>query len=149
MKELQGAPSIYSARYAPGTDQDRYRALLKALDQVEERSAYITCALCLSGLSQEIQSQYSDLSAFPGLRWYKNSIVVEGHCHGQITVQAHGSNGFGYDPIFQLSDGRYVGELTAEEKHKVSHRAEACKKIYPFLKKIFDICLDWSYKQVI
>jgi XTP/dITP diphosphohydrolase len=136
---LNGAPGIYSARYAEGSDRDRYMMLLKNLRGVTQREAHFTCALSLSGLSQSVREYYADLSEFSGLRWYRDSLIAEGYCHGKILDSAYGDHGFGYDPVFQLNDGRYVGELKAQDKNLVSHRAQACKKIYPFLKKIFDI----------
>lgn len=58
-------------------------------------------------------------------------IQVRGTAEGEITRKAFGGGGFGYDPIFYFPPlGKTFGELTAEEKNKVSHRANALKKLY-------------------
>ncbi|MFN2362925.1 MAG: non-canonical purine NTP pyrophosphatase, partial [Halarsenatibacteraceae bacterium] len=64
--------------------------------------------------------------------------TVRGNCSGRIISEFRGENGFGYDPIFYLPEkGRTFAELTTEEKNKISHRANALKK----MKKILD---NWN-----
>jgi XTP/dITP diphosphohydrolase len=64
--------------------------------------------------------------------------VVRGTFRGRIATASKGSNGFGYDPIFEPSDeppgGRTVGELPADEKNRRSHRAAAARRMAPFLR---------------
>lgn len=113
---LNGEPGVRSARYAPGTDADRVQKLLEALRRVppELRGAAFQCALCL---------------AAPG----GDLVEVEGECRGAIARAPRGVHGFGYDPVFELPDGRTMAELTREEKATVSHRARAFAKLRPAL----------------
>lgn len=110
---LGGEPGIYSARWA-GADtsyHDRFRLLFQRLDGVPmaERAAHYRCVIAL---------------AEPAPRGLYT--VVEGALDGQIAHEACGSGGFGYDPIFYVAElGRTVGELRAEEKHRISHRGRA------------------------
>jgi len=114
---LGGRPGVHSARYAPGTDADRYRALLLELDAVpvDRRGAAFRCALCL---------------AFPDGR----TVVEEGDCPGRIARAPCGEGGFGYDPVFVVSElGRTMAELTRAEKSRVSHRGRAFARMRPHL----------------
>lgn len=117
---LGGRPGVYSARYsASGTDEDNNKKLVKecaALDEEGRRASYV-CAIVLARGGQEIYS-------------------CEGKCYGRIVLEAHGNGGFGYDPYFYLPEyGQTFGELPAEEKNKISHRALALKKVQEFLQK--------------
>ncbi len=116
---LDGAPGIRSARWVPGTDADRMQALLEALSDVpsEHRAARFVCAMTFCG--------------------FGSPIGVEGVCEGRITFSAWGAGGFGYDPIFELPDGRTMAELSPEEKNHVSHRGQALRKILPLLESLF------------
>ena len=117
---LGGRPGVYSARYsASGTDEDNNKKLVEecaALDEEGRRASYV-CAIVLARGGQEIYS-------------------CEGKCYGRIVLEAHGNGGFGYDPYFYLPEyGQTFGELPAEEKNKISHRALALKKLQEFLQK--------------
>ena len=108
---LDGAPGLYSARYA-GEDADdaaNRAKLLAALDGVadEQRSARFRC---LVGI------------AFP---YTTNVRLGEGVVEGRIAVDQRGDLGFGYDPLFELPDGRRMAELSTAEKNLISHRARA------------------------
>jgi XTP/dITP diphosphohydrolase len=60
----------------------------------------------------------------------RGEIVGEGVLEGRITATPRGSNGFGYDPVFELPDlGRTLAELSAEEKNRLSHRARAAREL--------------------
>ena len=61
-------------------------------------------------------------------------LVAEGLWHGEIGREPRGSNGFGYDPLFVLPDGRHVAELNAEEKNRLSHRAQALRRLLEALR---------------
>jgi len=110
---LEGAPGVRSARYELGSDEIRYRALLKALDGVPEahRGARFRCIAAL---------------VLPDGREF----TTEGICEGTIGFAPQGEGGFGYDPVFILQ-GRAVtmAELSAEEKNRISHRARAAQKM--------------------
>lgn len=119
---LNGAPGIYSARYAGehGNDSKNNEKLLKELKGVpkEKRTAQFVCQLAL----------------FDGNgNYYK----VTGKVEGYIIEELHGEGGFGYDPLFFYEPfNKTFGESTAEEKNSVSHRAEALKKIKHILVKL-------------
>jgi XTP/dITP diphosphohydrolase len=116
---LDGAPGIYTARYAgPGaSDQDRYRKLLAALEKVPDgqRTARFRCAVAVAHPDGRVT-------------------VAEGTCEGQIARAPRGDGGFGYDPIFYLSEyGCTMAELPPEVKNQVSHRARAVQEAMPRL----------------
>ncbi len=106
---LDGAPGVYSARYA-GENVDyaaNNRKLLAELDGVTDRTAQFRCVMALS--EPNGRAQY-----------------VEGICSGRIAHKCSGTNGFGYDPLF-VPDGfdRTFAELSSEEKNRISHRGRA------------------------
>lgn len=112
---LEGAPGIYSARWA-GPDKDFATAIAKVEQRLEEtgsedRSAWFTCALAV---------------AWP----HGPAVVVEGRVDGQLTFPARGTRGFGYDPIF-APDGHALtfGEMEPSAKDAISHRALAFEKL--------------------
>jgi XTP/dITP diphosphohydrolase len=110
---LEGAPGVYSRRYAP-TNEARITKLLDELqkagaDNPDKRRAKFVCSTAL---------------AFPDGRL----LSAEGECFGQISLKPSGSAGFGYDPVFYLpSHGKTMADLTPEEKNKISHRSKALK----------------------
>jgi XTP/dITP diphosphohydrolase len=106
---LGGAPGVHSARYAPGTDADRIRKLLREMDRVPDgrRGADFRCVLALASPSGGVRA-------------------VQGECRGEILRAPRGAGGFGYDPVFLVTElGRTMAELTLEEKGRISHRARA------------------------
>lgn len=114
---LNGAPGVYSARYAAGTDLKRYEKLLRELSAVPaaSRGARFVCVMAL---------------ARPGAA----TIVVEGVCEGTITMAPRGESGFGYDPVFLVEGGpKTMAELSMDEKNVLSHRARALAKMRPHL----------------
>ncbi|MDA7027126.1 XTP/dITP diphosphatase [Bacillus sp. CLL-7-23] len=112
---LGGRPGIFSARYA-GEEKNDLANLNKVLKELEgtikeDRSARFRCALALS---------------VPGQKTKTTEGVVEGY----ITEAPNGANGFGYDPIFLVKDkDQTMAQLSSEEKNKISHRADALKKL--------------------
>jgi len=117
---LNGEPGVYSARYAgpERDDQANIDSVLKKLENVEmnQRTARFVCALALS---------------VPGLK----TKTVVGTCEGYIAKERKGQGGFGYDPIFCIdSTGKTMAELTKDEKNKISHRADALRKIKELMK---------------
>ena len=117
---LDGAPGLYTARYAgPGaSNADRWAKLLGALAETPEgqRDARFRCAVAL---------------VRPGSTLAE---TVEGTCEGQITFGPRGTEGFGYDPIFFVSEyGCTMAELPAAIKNQISHRARAVQAARPLL----------------
>ena len=127
---LDGAPGVYSARWVAGSDVDRYRALLTRLDGVTERSARFVCVIAVAGLDETLE-----LPA--GLEWISGCVIARGAVEGQICQAPRGENGFGYDPVFELPNGRTAAELSATEKHAISHRGRASRTLLPFLRALF------------
>lgn len=121
---LDGRPGIYSARFAGegATYQDNNKKLLKLLKdypEAERTACFVTVAALVDPATGREET-------------------VRGSCCGRIISEFRGDNGFGYDPIFYLPEkGKTFAELTTEEKNKISHRANALKK----MKKILD---NWN-----
>lgn len=115
---LGGAPGIRSARFAgePPSDERNRAALLAALAAVPEarRGARFVCALVVAVGSEVL-------------------VEAEGICPGRVARVASGIHGFGYDPLFELADGRTLAQLLPADKDAVSHRAHACRAILPRL----------------
>lgn len=109
---LDGAPGVYSARYAGvhGDDAANNAKLIADIRAcgTENAAAAYHCALVLA------LDDGRELSA-------------EGTCAGWIRPEARGTEGFGYDPHFYRADGRAMAELSREEKHEISHRGAALK----------------------
>lgn len=108
---LQGAPGLYSARFAPGkdpSDADRRNYLLSQLvGQPRPWQAQFRCVVALAVPGEEV-------------------IFREGLCQGEIIPEERGQHGFGYDPIFLINDlERTMAELEMEAKNRLSHRARA------------------------
>ncbi len=117
---LDGAPGVYSARYAGGHGDDAANnaLLLKNLAHlpVEQRTARFVCCIAL---------------VYPDGR----EMTVRGETEGLIIDDARGDGGFGYDPYFYYQPfGKTFSELTAEEKNAISHRGKAIAKLAEFLK---------------
>lgn len=112
---LNGQPGIYSARYA-GEEKDDEKNIDKVLHELEgvddrDRTARFYCALAVATPNKQI-------------------LTVHGTCEGKILRERKGTNGFGYDPIFFVKEkGKTMAELSSEEKNKISHRANALKKL--------------------
>lgn len=115
---LDGAPGVYSARYAGegASDRDNFEKLLKNLEGSSDRKAYFVCCLCL-------------------LRPALDPVYFEGMLHGTISSAPSGEHGFGYDPVFVIDDGRHLAELSVEEKNQKSHRAVAMNKLKEYFLK--------------
>ncbi len=112
---LLGAPGIYSSRYAgpDASDEDNIHALLKALQTVpeNERSARFQCVVVYMRHAQD-----------------PTPLICHGTWHGQILTEPAGDGGFGYDPVFFVAEtDSSAAELSAEQKHAVSHRGQAMR----------------------
>lgn len=116
---LNGAPGIYSARYAgSGADDAANNArLLRELAGLErtERRAHFYCSIAL---------------AWPDGRFQ----TVNGRVDGFILDEPRGTEGFGYDPLFLVPEyGKTMAELSASVKNRISHRGQALQRILPLL----------------
>ena len=121
---LDGAPGLYSARYSPkpnATDADRRAYLLQNLhDRSRPWTARFHATIAISTPNGELH-------------------LVEGICEGEIIPEERGTGGFGYDPIFLLSElGKTMAELNMDEKNRLSHRAKAVMKAKPILSGRFN-----------
>jgi len=115
IEALDGAPGVYSARYAgTGKDEDNIAKALKELEEKTNRKAYFISIFCLILNGKEY--------------------FFEGRVNGTIATEIMGDNGFGYDPIF-IPDGfsKSFAQMTAEEKNTISHRGKAVEKLNDFL----------------
>ncbi|MBK6644784.1 MAG: RdgB/HAM1 family non-canonical purine NTP pyrophosphatase [Anaerolineales bacterium] len=120
---LDGAPGLYSARYSPkpgAKDADRRAFLLANLkDKPRPWTAHFHATIAVAMPGGEIE-------------------FAEGNCYGEIIPEERGTGGFGYDPVFLLTDmGKTMAELGMEEKNKISHRARAALAAMPILKAMF------------
>jgi XTP/dITP diphosphohydrolase len=119
VEAIGGAPGVRSARFAgePPDDARNRQALLSALEGVprDQRDARFVCAVTIATPDGAVRTS-------------------EGVMNGTILDRERGSNGFGYDSVFLLPDGRTVAELLDEEKNAVSHRSAAIREILPLLK---------------
>jgi XTP/dITP diphosphohydrolase len=120
---LDGAPGLYSARYAPGPnadDGDRRNFLLKnLLPHPRPWTARFRATIAIAQPDEEI-------------------FYSEGICEGEIIPEERGDGGFGYDPIFFLSDTKCtMAELPEDKKNRLSHRAKALTQSKEFLSKLF------------
>ncbi|MEN8134117.1 MAG: XTP/dITP diphosphatase [Thermodesulfobacteriota bacterium] len=117
---LDGAPGVYSARYAGenASDEDNVKKLLKEMAGQNDRRAAFHCVISIA------------VPSGPALTY-------EGKCEGTITTEAAGNGGFGYDPVFFSPElGKTFAESTIEEKNKISHRGRALKEIAAEFDKI-------------
>ena len=122
---LDGAPGVYSARFAgeEATDEKNNDLLLQKLRDVplERRTAHYTCHATLSDPSGRIHAD------------------VEDYCPGRIRFERQGSAGFGYDPLFEVVEyGQTFGELPSEVKAEISHRAKAIKRLVPMILRLVE-----------
>ena len=108
---LNGFPGVYTKRWHDGTDRERNLAILEKLKDVpkEKRKIKFVTAIALAGVF--------------------NTIVVQGVIEGYVAENVRGENGFGFDEIFELEDGRTLAELSNEEKNKISARRIALENL--------------------
>ncbi len=116
---LDGAPGVYSSRYAgpEAKDSNNNRKLLEALKGLPpaKRLARFRCCLVLIGPEE-------------------GPLCFEGTCEGSILEQASGKHGFGYDPLFQpCGYEQSFASLGAEVKNKISHRAKALQALLDWI----------------
>jgi XTP/dITP diphosphohydrolase len=117
---LDGAPGVYSARYAGthGDDEANNRKLVAALVGKTERTARYVCSLVLAAPDGTVEACWEEA------------------CEGTIAEERRGEGGFGYDPFFvPRGETRTMAELAPEEKARISHRGAALRASLPLLRE--------------
>lgn len=117
---LNGAPGVFSARYAgePKSDERNNLKLVLDLSQYKDKSAYYYCVLVYVRSENDPQP-----------------IIADGSFHGEIISEPRGKEGFGYDPYFYLKDlDKTVAELDPTQKNQLSHRGQALRILLEKLK---------------
>jgi XTP/dITP diphosphohydrolase len=116
---LNGAPGVYSARYAP-TVAERNAKLIAALTGVPgpQRTARFICVMVIM--------------TGDGL-----TLIGEGRVEGSVGYEERGQYGHGYDPVFVLPDQRHLAELLPDEKNQISHRGRAIQRLLPYFPTLF------------
>ena len=120
VEALDGAPGIYSARYAGegATDAQRIAKLLDAMKGKTNRKARFVCVIAIAYRGDDVA-------------------LFRGEVHGTIAEAPRGSNGFGYDPVFIPEDtGKTFSQLGEDVKNQISHRARAVEKLLQHLAKL-------------
>jgi len=117
--ELNGAPGIFSARYAgeDASDAQNNRKLLEQMNSVpaEKRQAYFCCVMALADPQGHCRT-------------------FEGQLHGLLLDELRGDRGFGYDPLFLVPEyGKSLAELSLDIKNRISHRGKALTQLLPVL----------------
>jgi XTP/dITP diphosphohydrolase len=118
---LGGEPGVHSARFAgePKSDARNNAKLVAALKGAPDRRAHYYCVVVLVRRGEDPEP-----------------LIAEGRWHGEVIDAPRGAGGFGYDPHFLLPDlGRTAAELAAEEKHAVSHRGKALRRLIALLRE--------------
>ena len=108
---LDGFPGVYTKRWHKGTDRERNEAIIEKLKGVphEKRKIKFTTAMALSD--------------------GKKTITAVAYICGFVAEYPRGKNGFGFDEIFELEDGRTLAELSSEEKNEISARKKSLEII--------------------
>ena len=116
---LDGAPGVFSARYAGNhNDKANRDKLLKELENKEDRNAHYECDIVLMNEKGEFEE-------------------FNGRCYGRITTEEIGDNEFGYNKIFYSLDlNKTFGQASIEERNSVSHRGRAISQVKRFLDEI-------------
>ena len=129
VEALDGAPGIYSARYAGegATDAERIAKLLEAMKGKTDRRAKFVCAIAIAYRGDDVA-------------------LFRGEVCGTIAEAPLGTNGFGYDPVF-IPEGydKTFGELPSEVKDSISHRAAAMIKAVKFIRAELDSMDDFEF----
>lgn len=120
VEALQGAPGLYSARYAgaQATDVENYEALLKAMKDVsqDKRQAHYYC--CIVFLQNACDP---------------TPVICEGRWYGHILLSPQGEGGFGYDPVFFVPEYQCsAAQLKPSQKNRISHRAQAIMNLVTY-----------------
>ena len=122
VEALDGAPGVWSARYAGenATDADNVNKMLNDLKDKDNRNAAFKCVISIAVPTGA-------------------ALTYEGECQGVITKEPVGDNGFGYDPLFFYPEfNKTFAQLSIQEKGRVSHRGKALKEIADEMGKIIE-----------
>ncbi len=114
---LGGAPGVKTARFAGphATYAENVAKLLAELEGVVDRSARFRTAVAV------VDDEEAE-------------VIVEGTLEGRIATSRRGQLGFGYDPVFEVANGRTLAEMSSGEKNRISHRARAIHALAEFLR---------------
>ena len=131
---LNGGPGVFTRRYAgpEATDADNNAKLLRELSGLpaDRRGARYVCVLALA------------LPGEAGPRGALRILTRRGTCRGRIATGLRGTGGFGYDPLFEPPGeppgGRTLGQWSAAEKHAISHRSRAARRMVPVLRGLVE-----------
>ena len=104
---LDGFPGVFTKRWNAGTDRDRNLEIIKKLDGLKKQDRKITMVTAIAFAQNE------------------KVITTRGTVDGYVVEQPRGKNGFGFDEIFELENGKTLAELSSEEKNKISARKRA------------------------
>ncbi len=122
VEALDGAPGVYSARYAgeAATDAQNVAKLLDALKDEENRKAAFECVISIAVPTGA-------------------ALTYENRCEGVLTREPAGENGFGYDPLFFFPElNKTFAQLSIAEKAEISHRGKALKEVSNEMDKIIE-----------
>ncbi|MBI1395407.1 MAG: RdgB/HAM1 family non-canonical purine NTP pyrophosphatase [Betaproteobacteria bacterium] len=120
VRALAGEPGVHSARFAgePRSDERNNRHLIERLAGRDDRSAHYCCVMVLMRHGDDPEP-----------------LIADGRWYGEIVDVPRGEGGFGYDPHFLLPAlGRTAAELSAGEKHAISHRGQALRRLVEILR---------------
>ncbi len=114
---LKGWPGVHTARFLGenATQEQRNNAILEKMKKEQKRTARVICCM----------AYYED----------GNFILGKGEVEGKIATKKRGKNGFGFDEIFELPNGKTFAELTLDEKNQISHRKLALQDLKENLQK--------------
>ncbi len=118
---LGGEPGVHSARFAgePKSDARNNAKLVALLRDAPDRRAHYYCVVVLVRHADDPEP-----------------LIAEGRWHGEVAAEPRGAGGFGYDPHFYLPDlGRTAAELSSDEKHSMSHRGKALRRLLALLQE--------------
>jgi XTP/dITP diphosphohydrolase len=121
VRALGGAPGVRSARFAgdPRSDARNNATLVSLLARASDRHAHFYCVIVLVRDAEDPEP-----------------LIAEGRWHGEIVLEPRGASGFGYDPHFLVPAlGRTAAELEPAEKNRLSHRAQALRRLLALLRE--------------
>lgn len=115
VEALNGAPGLYSARYA-GSQKDKIEKLLTEMKGIQNRKAKFVCTMTLLDADGNVMC------------------VRTGECCGEISTTPSGNGGFGFDPVFIVEGtNKTMADMSEDEKNEISHRGRALRMILDFL----------------
>lgn len=133
---LEGAPGIYSARFAK-SDREKCEKLLEMMKGKENRKARFMCCATLWLPREYVEKIKSFKDALDCEIVNENVVACFGVLEGEIGTEMIGEKGFGFDPVFVVPEfGKHLAELSSEEKNQISHRGKAMRKIKTILEML-------------